>query len=53
MLKIFYSPIMKKSIQDMGKDIPAPGSAECVPEENEIVTCVDVDFAEYRRVCLY
>lgn len=35
--------------QDMGKDIPEPGSAECVAESNDIVTYVDVDFAQYRR----
>lgn len=37
------------TLQDMGKDIPVSGSAERSPEENEIVTYVDVDFAEYRR----
>lgn len=37
------------TLQDMGKDIPAPGTAECIAEANEIVTYVDVDFAEYRR----
>lgn len=36
------------TLQDMGKDIPASGSTECSPEENEIATYVDVDFAEYR-----
>lgn len=41
--------IMGITLQDMGKDIPIPGTAECSPEENEIVTYVDVDFAEYRR----
>lgn len=41
--------IMGITLQDMGKDIPAPGTAECVAEANEIVTYVDVDFAEYRR----
>lgn len=37
------------TLQDMGKDIPAPSTAECVAEANEIVTYVDVDFAEYRH----
>lgn len=41
--------IMGIALQDMGKDIPVSGLAECSPEENEIVTYVDVDFAEYRR----
>lgn len=41
--------IMGITLQDMGKDIPAPGTAECIAEANEIVTYVDVDFAEYRR----
>lgn len=35
--------------QDMGKDIPEPGTAECVAEANDIITYVDVDFQEYRR----
>lgn len=41
--------IMGITLQDMGKAIPTPGTAECVAEANEIVTYVDVDFAEYRR----
>lgn len=41
--------IMGITRQDMGKEIPAPGSAECTAEANDIVTYVDVDFAEYRR----
>lgn len=41
--------IMGITLQDMGKAIPIPGIAECNPKENEIVTYVDVDFAEYRR----
>ena len=35
--------------EDMGKDIPAPGSVEFEAADGEIVTYVDVDFAEYRR----
>lgn len=41
--------IMGITLQDMGKDIPEPGIAECTSEENEIVTYVDVDFEEYRK----
>ena len=41
--------IMGITLQDMGKDIPVSGSVECSHEENEIVTYVDVNFAEYRR----
>lgn len=37
------------TLQDMGKDIPASGSVEYTLQENEIVTYVGVDFAEYRR----
>lgn len=37
------------TLQDMGKDIPVSGVAECSPEENEIVTYVNVDFIEYRQ----
>lgn len=37
--------IMGITLQNMGKNIPAPGCAECSPKENEIVTYVDVDFA--------
>ena len=36
--------IMGITLQNMGKDIPVPGSAVYSPEENEIVTYVDVDF---------
>ena len=35
--------------EDMGKGIPEPDSVEFETEANEIVTYVDVDFAEYRR----
>lgn len=41
--------IMGITLQDIGKDIPVSGVAECNPEENEIVTYVDMGFAEYRR----
>lgn len=41
--------IMGITLQDIGKDIPAPGTAECIAEANESITYVDVDFAEYRR----
>lgn len=36
--------IMGITLQDMGKAIPAPGTAECVAGTNEVVTYVDVDF---------
>ena len=35
--------------EDMGKEIPAPNSVEFETADGEIVTYVDVDFAEYRR----
>lgn len=41
--------IMGITLQDTGKNIPTPDTAECVAEANQIVTYVDVDFAEYRR----
>ena len=41
--------IMGITLQDMGKDIPISGGAECSSGENDIMTCVDVDFAEYRQ----
>ena len=41
--------VMGITLQDMGKEIPAPGSAECHTEPDETVTYVDVDFDEYRR----
>lgn len=41
--------IMGITLQDMGKEIPEPGTAECIAEDGEIVTYVDVDFTEYRR----
>ena len=36
--------IMGNTLQKMGKDIPVPGSAVYSPEENEIVTFVDLNF---------
>lgn len=36
-------------LQDDGKEIPKPYSKEFVPEANDIVTLVDIDFAEYRK----
>lgn len=41
--------IMGITLQDMGKDIPVPGCAECRPEENEIVAYVDVDFTALKK----
>lgn len=41
--------IMGITLQDIGKEIPEPGIAECVAEADDIVTYVDVDFDAYRR----
>ncbi len=41
--------LMGITLQDMGKDIPEPDSVEFTAEANDIVTYVDVDFAEYRK----
>lgn len=41
--------IMGATLQDTGKDIPLSGSTERCSGENDIVTYVDVDFAEYRH----
>ena len=41
--------IMGITLQDMGKEIPEPDTAECIAEDGEIVTYVDVDFKEYRK----
>lgn len=37
------------TLQDMGKDIPEPDSVNFTAEAGDIVTYVDVDFAEYRK----
>ena len=37
------------TLQDMGKYIPEPDSVIFNPESEDIVTYVDVDFAEYRK----
>lgn len=36
-------------MEDDGKLIPEPYTAKVEPQENDIVTLVDVDFVEYRR----
>lgn len=36
-------------MEDDGKLIPEPYTAKVEPQENDIVTLVDVDFAEYRK----
>lgn len=41
--------LMAIDMQDDGKEVPEPYSAEFVSEEGDIVTLVDIDFAEYRR----
>ena len=37
------------TLQDLGKNIPEPGSTSFTISEKDIVTYVDVDFAEYRK----
>lgn len=41
--------LMGIDMEDDGKDIPAPHTNEIIREEDDILTLVDVDFAEYRR----
>lgn len=41
--------LMGIDMEDDGKDIPAPYTNEIIREEDDILTLVDVDFAEYRR----
>ena len=41
--------IMGIDMQDDGEAIPKPNTASFKPEENDIVTFVDIDFAEYRK----
>lgn len=41
--------LMGIDMQDDGKEIPQPHSAERKPEPGDIVTLVDIDFSEYRR----
>ena len=41
--------IMGIDMEDDGKTLPLPGSAQFETSENDIVTLVDVDFVEYRR----
>ena len=36
-------------MQDEGKELPVPYSKEYDKQETDIVTLVDVDFAEYRK----
>jgi len=42
--------IMGITLEDDGKEIPAAGSAIEQPEQGDVLTYVDVDFAEYRRM---
>ena len=37
------------TMQDLGKDIPEPGSANFTVGAKDILTYVDVDFTEYRK----
>ena len=41
--------LMGIDMQDEGKELPIPNSKECETREGDIVTLVDVDFAEYRK----
>lgn len=41
--------LMGIDMQDDGKELPIPHSKEYKTEKNDIVTLVDVDFAEYRK----
>lgn len=37
-------------MQDEGKELPAPYSKEYNKQDTDIVTFVDIDFAEYRKI---
>lgn len=41
--------LMGIDMQDEGKELPIPNSKEFETKEGDIVTLVDVDFAEYRK----
>ena len=41
--------LMGIDMQDEGKELPVPYSKEYDKQETDIVTLVDVDFAEYRK----
>ncbi|ODM27622.1 antitoxin HicB [Clostridium sp. Bc-iso-3] len=41
--------LMGIDMEDDGKELPKPNSVKVQPGEKDIVTLVDVDFAEYRR----
>ena len=41
--------VMGITLQDMGKEIPEPDSADFKAGAEDIVTFVDVDFTEYRK----
>ena len=41
--------LMGIDMQDEGKELPIPNSKEYETKEGDIVTLVDVDFAEYRK----
>ena len=41
--------LMGIDMQDDGKDLPTPNTVNYTSSEGDIVTLVDVDFAEYRR----
>lgn len=37
------------TLQDMGKDIPEPGTVKFEVENNDILTYVDINFSDYRK----
>ena len=41
--------ILGITLENNGKEIPQPNATDYTLKENEILTFVDVDFAEYRR----
>lgn len=42
--------IMGATLRDMGKDVPAPGTAECIAGAGEIITQVEVDYIDNKKV---
>lgn len=42
--------IMGATLRDMGKDVPAPGAAECIAGAGEIITQAEVDYIDNKKV---
>ena len=42
--------LMGRDMEDDGKALPVPNAVAYELEENDIVTLVDVDFSEYRKI---